>query len=157
MTPKPFGHACAARGKPNVERAGGGGTVCAAGLRQGRVELTFHAIANRRRPIGIADGCTSAALNDAHERHHLLNDAELVIDKHRGRRLLFNQLLRVQYDCRMKLSKGQLGVTIVQGHHLRLGLCPKREWCMHQGVSHQSASLAVHGPRCEPRWRKAHT
>jgi hypothetical protein len=71
--------------------------------------------------------------------------------------VLLNEYFSVLHYRSVQLGKGQLGVTIVHGHHLRTGLSPMRERCMHPGVSHQSASQAGLVPRCEPRWRTRRT
>ena len=157
MAAKAFGHTGAARGEANVERAGGRGGVCVAGLGQGCAEFTLHAVAHGAGPVGVAHGGASPAVDDAHEGHHLLNDAQLIVHKHRGRRVLLNERVSVLHHGSVQLGKGQLGVTIVHGHHLRTGVGPVREGRMNQRVSHQSASRAGHGPRCEPRWRRART
>jgi hypothetical protein len=83
------------------------------GFGQSYAEFALDVGADGARPIRVTHCCTSAAVDDAHESHHLRNDAELIIHKYSGRCVLRDEGLSVLHHGGMQLGKGQLCLTIV--------------------------------------------
>lgn len=84
-----------------------------AGFGQGRAQSAFDGVTDGSGPIWVAHCSATPALDDAHERHHLLHGTQLVVYKNGGRRLAVDQRLCVLLNSGVQLGKSQCGLAVV--------------------------------------------